>query len=278
LNGNLDIVGLAQVSELDEEEVLDVVDFSNDAWDPSLVMNAIYIRSDIDFLSDSCQIATLRDHKRFLEAVLLRMESYYVPLGQEEQALELMKQQMNLREYFVRIPQSWEQGFIDWFEYDDSIRNEIFVLGDPDSFQPIPAPRELEVRIAATPEETTELAKYYGKDPEEMKRTAGPLPRVFGRVGQEIVSVAKTNAVTETFAILGGVHTLPEFRGRGYSKAVVSTWTQEVLRRRLEPILDTYVHNRPALAVYEAVGYKRHGRVTYFSNGLSIIDELRTEG
>jgi predicted GNAT family acetyltransferase len=70
------------------------------------------------------------------------------------------------------------------------------------------------------------------------------------------------------------MHTLKEFRGRGYGKAIASTWTREVLKRKLTPFLETDVDNHSALKIYRSLGYKEIGESCFFEKGSAIVERL----
>lgn len=72
-----------------------------------------------------------------------------------------------------------------------------------------------------------------------------------------IVSSALTNAESSTMAMVGGVYTLPDWRGRGLSQAVVGTLCAELLGRGLTPVL--YWVEADAGHVYRKLGFRPAG-------------------
>lgn len=67
------------------------------------------------------------------------------------------------------------------------------------------------------------------------------------------VAAALTNAETKDLAMIGGVYTKPEWRGRGLSQAVVSALCSELIGDGRRPIL--YWHNPTAGRVYAKLGF-----------------------
>lgn len=55
-----------------------------------------------------------------------------------------------------------------------------------------------------------------------------------------------------------GVDTLPEYRGCGYGKAVVSNATQRSLELGRVPIYRCSAHNEPSVYLAKAIGYRKH--------------------
>jgi hypothetical protein len=74
---------------------------------------------------------------------------------------------------------------------------------------------------------------------------------------QEGVPVAKaaTNARGFTVDQVGGVYTVPELRGSGMAGAVVAALLKAVFAEKQTACLFVKKHNRPALALYERLGF-----------------------
>ena len=71
------------------------------------------------------------------------------------------------------------------------------------------------------------------------------------------VPVAKAATNARGFAVdqIGGVFTVPEARGTGMGKLVVSALLRRVLREKEEACLFVKKRNRPAIALYERLGF-----------------------
>ncbi len=75
-----------------------------------------------------------------------------------------------------------------------------------------------------------------------------------------LLSAASTSAETARAAMVGGVWTAPEARGRGLSTAVVAALSRELLGEQRRPYLFYLTGNTPAAHVYARVGYHTIGR------------------
>ena len=63
----------------------------------------------------------------------------------------------------------------------------------------------------------------------------------------------------KTYAYLGFMFTLPEFRGRGINAMIIDELRQWAKKKGLNEVrLTVYNDNEPALRAYEKVGFKRH--------------------
>ena len=75
-----------------------------------------------------------------------------------------------------------------------------------------------------------------------------------------VVSAASTSAETDTAAMIGGVWTESRMRRRGFSTAVVSAVTRELIEEGRRPFLFYLTENVTAAHVYARVGYSPIGR------------------
>ncbi len=78
-----------------------------------------------------------------------------------------------------------------------------------------------------------------------------------------LVSAAGTHilAMDEGVGAVGNVYTLPEHRGKGYGTAVTSAVTKELLDMGLRTVvLNVARANKPAVKIYERIGYRRYRR------------------
>lgn len=73
----------------------------------------------------------------------------------------------------------------------------------------------------------------------------------------ELVSKANLHAVTEHYAQVGGVATLPAYRGRGYSKECMTLLCQQCFAAGIDNVLlFTDKENAPAQKVYRGIGFR----------------------
>lgn len=78
--------------------------------------------------------------------------------------------------------------------------------------------------------------------------------------GRQPVAMSAFNAKTEQYAQVGGVYTPPEYRGRGYGRAVVAGSLLDARKQGLQrSILFTGFDNLAAQGAYEAIGYREIG-------------------
>ncbi|MFX0114777.1 MAG: GNAT family N-acetyltransferase [Candidatus Hodarchaeota archaeon] len=268
---------LAELNPIEKKEISNFCLNFIQSKSKEQLMNATYILGDLEHFANDFEIAISRSDKS-INAILIRRKPIYVPLGYKKDSFHLILEQMNQNNYFVRIPPSWQSDFVKEFDFSDEMHNIAFWLKDYESFASRDPPKELKVRLASTKADFEALAKYYSSSLDSLLATAKTHPRVLGMLGEQVVSVARTNSISKRFAILGGMHTRMEHRDRGYGTAVASTWTQEILRRKLTPTLETDADNHPALRIYRGLGYVEIGRHFYYEKGSKIIARLRSRG
>ena len=58
------------------------------------------------------------------------------------------------------------------------------------------------------------------------------------------------------FTEVSGVCTHPDFRGRGYARALMAVVAECILARGDTPFLHAYADNRGAIALYESLGFR----------------------
>ena len=73
------------------------------------------------------------------------------------------------------------------------------------------------------------------------------------------VAVAGVNARFECCCQIGSVYVVPEFRGKGYGRAVVSFHVHRLLKRYDRIALFVQERNVPAIRIYERLGFTRSG-------------------
>jgi hypothetical protein len=86
------------------------------------------------------------------------------------------------------------------------------------------------------------------------------------QAGEHIVAAASTSAETNQSAMIGGVWTAANWRGRGISTAVVSALAHDLLAAGRLPFLFYLGDNAPAARVYAKLGFRSIGQwtVMYF--------------
>ncbi|QCX34405.1 GNAT family N-acetyltransferase [Caloramator sp. E03] len=71
-----------------------------------------------------------------------------------------------------------------------------------------------------------------------------------------IVAGANIQTSTDRISQIGAVYTLPEHRGRGYCKAVVSNLCSRIISKGKIPTLIVRKNNMPAVKAYKALGFE----------------------
>ncbi len=111
----------------------------------------------------------------------------------------------------------------------------------------------------ATMNDYEALCQFYARA-ENMARTPKAVERPLrdGRVfitevDGVIVSSALTNAETKNLAMIGGVYTPPEHRGKGYAGAAMVALCRSLIEDGLRPVL--YYHHPAAGAIYRRLGF-----------------------
>jgi predicted GNAT family acetyltransferase len=73
----------------------------------------------------------------------------------------------------------------------------------------------------------------------------------------KLVAMAGERMKPEGFTEVSGVCSHPEHRGRGYAGGLMRIVAQRILARGETPFLHVYAHNAGAIALYEALGFRR---------------------
>ncbi|ACI51909.1 GCN5-related N-acetyltransferase [Gluconacetobacter diazotrophicus PA1 5] len=77
-----------------------------------------------------------------------------------------------------------------------------------------------------------------------------------------LVAMAGERLKPGRFTEVSGVCTHPDHRGRGYAAFLMRTVATRILDRGERPFLHSYADNTGAIALYEALGFRPHQRVT----------------
>jgi len=86
--------------------------------------------------------------------------------------------------------------------------------------------------------------------------------------GGRITSMAMIYLSMPEVSMVGGVYTVPEIRNRGLATSVTSAATAEALRRSEVAALIVRADNKPAIRIYEKIGYVVHRRLKWVCVGL----------
>lgn len=120
------------------------------------------------------------------------------------------------------------------------------------------------VAVRLFPVEVTELNRLYGLGfPSWLASEAIAQGVYYGvRQGARLIAAAGTHVISPTarLGVVGNVMTHPDHRGRGYAKLTTSAVTQQLLRSCDDVVLNVRVDNPPAIAAYQALGYREYRR------------------
>ena len=114
-----------------------------------------------------------------------------------------------------------------------------------------------------TVKDSDKILKLYGKDRgdiimlmiRENKTTAYGL-----FLDDNLVSAAYTLIETKDVAVIGGVLTSEEFRNKGFATSVVSSLTENIVKKGKVASLYVRKDNMPAIHVYEKIGFKEYSQ------------------
>ncbi len=85
--------------------------------------------------------------------------------------------------------------------------------------------------------------------------------------GRRLVAVGGTHVQSEDICLVGGVYTAKNYRRRGYAAEVNSAIMQEALWRVPQVSLMVVSANRPAVRLYEKLGYRKVGEWAWMDVG-----------
>ena len=81
-------------------------------------------------------------------------------------------------------------------------------------------------------------------------------------VDGEIVAKANTNAIGINCVQIGGVYTHPLYRRNGYAGTLIQALCTRATRAQKQPVLFVKEKNKPALSLYQKLGFEECGRYT----------------
>lgn len=79
-------------------------------------------------------------------------------------------------------------------------------------------------------------------------------------VDGDIVAKANTNAIGINKVQIGGVYTHPLYRRNGYAGALIQALCNRATRAQKQPVLFVKEKNKPALSLYQELGFEECGR------------------
>ena len=85
---------------------------------------------------------------------------------------------------------------------------------------------------------------------------------LLGSLEEKWVCQAHIQAWTPQYGHIGGVATLPEYRGCGYAASLTSHLCRYIWDTGRIPTLTVQADNRPALALYESLHFTKAGEIT----------------
>lgn len=130
----------------------------------------------------------------------------------------------------------------------------IVMRASRDTFKPAPLCEVRELKR----ENASELADLLGIKPEEALNLFTGI--AFGlNEGEKLVSYAASPEILEDLAIVRGVFTAPDKRGKGYSKAVCSALAKRLFDEGKQVMLYVSKDNAAALSVYKSLGFRETG-------------------
>lgn len=81
-------------------------------------------------------------------------------------------------------------------------------------------------------------------------------------VDGDIVAKANTNAIGINKVQIGGVYTHPLYRRNGYAGTLIQALCNRATRAQKQPVLFVKEKNKPALSLYQKLGFEECGRYT----------------
>lgn len=152
--------------------------------------------------------------------------------------------------------------FLRHYEAAQSVVEELMEL-DVGHLQPVAPPPGVTVR-RATRQDAGPLITFYA-NAGDMARTPTAVIRPlqdtriwFAEANGQILAAALTNAEAAGYAMIGGVYTRPDVRGRSLSQAVCTALCQDLIADGRQPVL--YWRNTVAGAVYRKLGFRAIGQ------------------
>lgn len=155
--------------------------------------------------------------------------------------------------------------------FDNSIRNKVFIL---DEFKPVNITKKLIIFHKEKGMEYINIfTNYYNYDMDDLDRIL-VRPHVMLIENNEVLAVARVNGLIYDMAVIGGVYTPIQHRGKGFSKQVNSGLVSYLKTLVKTIFLETDTQNHAALSVYQSLGYKEIGISAFFERDIKFIEDI----
>ena len=206
-------------------------------------------------------------------ACLYNFGSFFMHSPVEELRLRLTAHIAELggKPRYVHLRSDWAQAVLDELEergmMPTRLEEQEYLVLSKEDFKP----RNSERARLARPEDLPTIlelhhafqVEYFGTYTEaedEMGRMAEARLMEDGITvtehGGKVVSKSEVLVRTDRMALIGGVYTVPEYRGRGFSFASMSLLCEGILEGLEKACLNVAKGNPPALSVYNGLGFK----------------------
>jgi predicted GNAT family acetyltransferase len=186
----------------------------------------------------------LADHMAALQRkprFVIGRSDWVLPLLERLSSIGLQPQGWEEQEYMVLVPGSFRPRFKPEARYAE--------------------PRDLEHLLELNRAFQLEYFGSLDEAEEELGRMAGVRMQDSGIavavVGEEIVSKAETMVRTSQAALVGGVYTVPGYRGMGFSFACMSLLCEAILENAGKACLNVAKENLPAQRIYRGIGFEK---------------------
>lgn len=195
----------------------------------------------------------------------------YCPVEESQRQLTAYIAERGKKPRYVHIRSDWAQTVLDELERrgirPSRLEEQEYLVLSGEDFKP----RNSERARLAKPEDLPTILhlhrafqiEYFGTYTEaedEMGQMAEARMLESGVTVTEhdgkVVSKSEVLVRTDRMALIGGVYTLPEYRGRGFSFASMSLLCERILENLEKACLNVAKGNPPALSVYKGLGFR----------------------
>jgi ribosomal protein S18 acetylase RimI-like enzyme len=149
-----------------------------------------------------------------------------------------------------------ESGLRPWFTQGPRSQVELLLSEFADAGGPVP-----ETLVEMGQEMQSELFQTEGMDEASMADLLGLQIEIGGAFVREVdgavVATAEATPAVPHAALVGGVYTLPEHRGRGHSTACVAALCSRMLERVGAVALSVEPENEAAFRAYRRIGFRK---------------------
>ncbi|MDY6794914.1 MAG: GNAT family N-acetyltransferase [Actinomycetota bacterium] len=206
-------------------------------------------------------------------ACLFNFGSMFAHSREEGALMDLARHIFSLggRPRYLHLRSEWMPGVLAKLAHrgikPTRVEEQEYLMLSRDSFRP----RSEERARPARPEDLPTLFRLHRAFQEEYFGTYTETEEEMGRMAEERISdtgvavaeaggavVSKAEVLVRTWrmALIGGVYTEPEYRGKGLSQACISRICRGILDEREKACLNVARNNPPAISVYRGVGFE----------------------